>query len=59
MEKTERSVEEDCCRWLKEVDAVCVCDVLLRLPTFLVKPRHAYSLAIGDECNVTYNCGGM
>lgn len=50
--------ENDCCRWVKEVDSQCVCELLLHLPPFLIKPRHEYTLVIQDSCNVTYSCGG-
>ncbi|XP_028788912.1 selenoprotein Pa-like [Neltuma alba] len=52
------SQEEDCCRWVKEVDSQCVCEVLLRLPPFLVRPLHQYTVTVGDFCNATYSCGG-
>jgi len=50
--------EENCCRWAKEVDSQCICDVLVLLPPFLTKPLHQYSIHIGESCNVTYSCGG-
>ncbi|KAL5561643.1 hypothetical protein UlMin_031390 [Ulmus minor] len=50
--------EEDCCRWLYEIDNDCVCDMLVRLPNFLSRPIHEYSLFVGETCNVTYTCGG-
>ncbi|XP_014494947.1 uncharacterized protein LOC106756858 [Vigna radiata var. radiata] len=49
--------EDNCCRWAKEVDSQCVCELLLRLPPFLVRPVHQYTLNIGDACNITYSCG--
>uniref|UniRef100_A0A453AVF2 Bifunctional inhibitor/plant lipid transfer protein/seed storage helical domain-containing protein n=2 Tax=Aegilops tauschii TaxID=37682 RepID=A0A453AVF2_AEGTS len=48
----------DCCRWLKEVEPGCVCESLLHLPMFLVKPQHKYTLRVGKTCEVTYRCGG-
>lgn len=51
--------EEDCCRWLEEMDDECVCDLLIRLPPFLTKAPHNYSVSIGEECSVTYTCGEM
>ncbi|CAA6669005.1 unnamed protein product [Spirodela intermedia] len=53
------SAEEHCCRWLKEVDDVCVCDLLVRLPRFLTKPDHNFTVAVGNACNATYSCGGI
>lgn len=50
--------EENCCRWLKELDNECVCDVLLHLPNFLARPIHKYSVIVGDACSVSYTCGG-
>ncbi|KAM6558615.1 uncharacterized protein LOC115709501 [Cannabis sativa] len=50
--------EDDCCRWLYEIDTDCVCDMLVHLPNFLSRPVHEYTLVVGDTCNVTYTCGG-
>ncbi|WVY98045.1 hypothetical protein V8G54_030196 [Vigna mungo] len=50
--------EEDCCRWAKEIDNQCVCEVLVLLPPFLTKPLHQYAISIGESCNVTYSCAG-
>ncbi|KAJ4727511.1 putative Tetratricopeptide repeat-like superfamily protein [Melia azedarach] len=50
--------ERNCCRWLKEVDPECVCDLLVRLPVFLARPVHAYSVIVDGACNVTYTCSG-
>lgn len=50
--------EERCCRWLKEVDNECVCDLLVRLPVFLARPVHEYTVIVDDSCNVTYSCSG-
>ncbi|GER39234.1 AAA ATPase containing von Willebrand factor typeA [Striga asiatica] len=49
-------VEEECCRWLKEVDNDCACSVFVHLPTFLAKPPHNYSLVVNDECEVSFQC---
>jgi hypothetical protein len=49
----------DCCRWLKEVEPDCVCEALLRLPTFLIKPQHKYTVRVGRTCRFTYRCGGV
>ncbi|PRQ26149.1 hypothetical protein RchiOBHm_Chr6g0291441 [Rosa chinensis] len=48
--------EENCCKWLSQLDNQCVCELLLRLPTFLLKPAHTYSLFVGSSCNVKYTC---
>ncbi|CAJ2627888.1 hypothetical protein L195_g008375 [Trifolium pratense] len=50
--------EDNCCRWAKEMDNRCVCEILLRLPPFLTRPLHQYTVVIGESCNVTYSCGG-
>lgn len=50
------AAEDECCRWLKEVDAKCVCDLLVHLPVFLAKPAHNYTVVVSDECSVTYQC---
>ncbi|CAJ1969213.1 unnamed protein product, partial [Sphenostylis stenocarpa] len=52
------NLQENCCHWAKEIDSQCVCEVLVRLPTFLTRPMHQYSISIGESCNVTYSCGG-
>jgi hypothetical protein len=49
----------DCCRWLKEVEPDCVCEAMLRLPTFLIKPQHRYTVRVGRTCRFTYRCGGV
>ncbi|KAK3147197.1 hypothetical protein QOZ80_3BG0279340 [Eleusine coracana subsp. coracana] len=49
----------DCCRWLKEVQKDCVCEALMRLPPFLVKPQHTYVVRVGRTCQITYRCGGV
>ncbi|TKY52601.1 hypothetical protein E2542_SST24123 [Spatholobus suberectus] len=50
--------EENCCRWAREMDSQCVCEILVLLPPFLTRPLHRYSISIGESCNVTYSCGG-
>ncbi|CAI8614168.1 unnamed protein product [Vicia faba] len=50
--------EENCCRWAREVDSQCVCELLVRLPPFLIRPLHIYTLTIGEDCQITYSCGG-
>ncbi|XP_031263757.1 annexin B11-like [Pistacia vera] len=50
--------EGDCCRWLKEVDNECVCDLLVHLPVFLARPVHEYNVIVDESCNVTYSCSG-
>lgn len=52
----ESPAEEECCRWLKEVDTQCVCDLLVYLPVFLAKPRHNFTVAVAEDCSVTYQC---
>ncbi|XP_058076416.1 uncharacterized protein LOC131225005 [Magnolia sinica] len=41
---------ENCCRWLKELDDVCVCSVFSRLPLFLTTPDHTYTVEVGGKC---------
>ncbi|KAI3930702.1 hypothetical protein MKX01_037148 [Papaver californicum] len=50
--------EKDCCRWLKEMDEVCVCQLLFRMPFFMWKPKHDYVIKLQDACTVTFNCKG-
>lgn len=50
-------VEETCCRWLKEIDSVCVCELLVYLPSFLTRPVHNYTVAVEDLCEVNFQCG--
>lgn len=51
-------VEQECCRWLQEIDSQCVCDLLVHLPVFLAKPIHKYTVMVDASCNVTYMCSG-
>lgn len=50
-------VEQQCCKWLSQVDDQCVCELLVRLPPFLARPVHRYSVIVGRACNITYSCG--
>ncbi|KAJ0520302.1 putative bifunctional inhibitor/plant lipid transfer protein/seed storage helical domain superfamily [Helianthus annuus] len=50
-------VEEQCCKWLSQVDDQCVCELLLHMPPFLARPVHRYSVIVGKACNITYSCG--
>ncbi|CAH9111539.1 unnamed protein product [Cuscuta epithymum] len=54
---TDNPEEEICCRWLREVDDECVCQLLAQLPAFLSKPVHQYSVIVGDTCNENFQCG--
>ncbi|MCD7468007.1 Adenylate isopentenyltransferase [Datura stramonium] len=36
-------IEDECCRWMRSVDSVCVCALLAHLPTFLSRPVHQYT----------------
>ncbi|KAB5569575.1 hypothetical protein DKX38_003368 [Salix brachista] len=49
--------ENNCCRWLNDLDEECVCELLVRFPPFLSKPRHEYTIKIDDSCSVSYTCG--
>uniref|UniRef100_A0A2C9WQB5 Bifunctional inhibitor/plant lipid transfer protein/seed storage helical domain-containing protein n=1 Tax=Manihot esculenta TaxID=3983 RepID=A0A2C9WQB5_MANES len=48
----------NCCRWLNELDDECVCDMLVRLPSFLSRHMHTYTLYLDETCNITYACEG-
>ncbi|KAK1420505.1 hypothetical protein QVD17_22160 [Tagetes erecta] len=49
-------VEQQCCKWLAQVDDECVCELLGRLPPFLVRPFHDYTVRVAGSCNTTYSC---
>ncbi|KAM1057969.1 hypothetical protein COP1_031269 [Malus domestica] len=49
--------EDNCCKWLNQLDNECVCELLVHLPNFLIRPAHAYSVAVGETCTVSYTCG--
>lgn len=51
-------VAQECCRWLQQIDSGCVCDLLVRLPVFLAKPVHQYTVTVDRSCSVTYSCSG-
>ncbi|XP_055813299.1 uncharacterized protein LOC129882843 [Solanum dulcamara] len=53
----ESSAEENCCRWMRQVDSECVCDLLIRLPLFLSRPVHQYTIMVDPACNITFECG--
>ncbi|XP_047309320.1 mastermind-like domain-containing protein 1 [Impatiens glandulifera] len=55
----ESLIEEECCRWLKELDSECVCSLLFRLPKFMVRPLHQFTATVEDICNVTYHCPSL
>ncbi|KAL8192051.1 hypothetical protein R6Q57_028172 [Mikania cordata] len=48
--------EQQCCKWLAQVDDECVCELLGRLPPFLVRPIHEYTVRVAGSCNTTYSC---
>ncbi|KAJ0947292.1 putative bifunctional inhibitor/plant lipid transfer protein/seed storage helical domain superfamily [Helianthus annuus] len=52
-------VEQQCCKWLAQVDDECVCELLGRLPPFLVRPIHEYTVRVAGSCNTTYSCGAQ
>ncbi|KAI3800992.1 hypothetical protein L1987_29092 [Smallanthus sonchifolius] len=52
-------VEQQCCKWLAQVDDECVCELLGRLPPFLVRPLHEYTVRVAGSCNTTYSCGAQ
>ncbi|KAJ4829139.1 hypothetical protein Tsubulata_011829 [Turnera subulata] len=55
---SESPEERNCCRWLKDVDDECVCELLVHLPSFLARPLHEYSVVADPTCNVTFSCVG-
>ncbi|KAI3773091.1 hypothetical protein L6452_04290 [Arctium lappa] len=50
-------IEQQCCKWLAQVDDECVCELLGRLPPFLARPVHEYTVRVAGSCNTTYSCG--
>ncbi|XP_038681503.1 uncharacterized protein LOC119982277 [Tripterygium wilfordii] len=52
------AIEQNCCRWLNNVDDECVCAMLVHLPSFLARPVHEYTVIVHNSCNVTYTCQG-
>ncbi|WCJ21503.1 Tetratricopeptide repeat (TPR)-like superfamily protein [Euphorbia peplus] len=53
-----RASEDECCKWLTELDDICVCNLLVRLPPFLSRLQHKYSIRVGNTCKVSYQCEG-
>ncbi|MCD9558847.1 hypothetical protein HAX54_016475 [Datura stramonium] len=49
-------IEDECCRWMRSVDSVCVCALLAHLPTFLSRPVHQYTTVPHPACSVTFVC---
>ncbi|CAI0576993.1 unnamed protein product [Linum tenue] len=61
MERDQRPAspaENNCCKWVGDVDDECVCELLFRLPTFLARPIHEYTIIVSEWCKITYSCGG-
>ncbi|KAI3979858.1 hypothetical protein MKX01_042512 [Papaver californicum] len=52
------SVNLNCCKWLKELDTSCICGLMVRLPRFLIRNRHGFSIIVEDTCDVSFNCEG-
>ncbi|KAI3863038.1 hypothetical protein MKW92_032441 [Papaver armeniacum] len=50
--------QTDCCRWMKEMDTTCVCQLLSKLPVFMWKPKHNYIVNVHESCTVTFDCSG-
>lgn len=50
--------ERECCRWLREMNVECVCDLLVHLPSFLTKPFHNYTVIVDETCAITFPCAG-
>ncbi|GFP97844.1 hypothetical protein PHJA_001928500, partial [Phtheirospermum japonicum] len=53
----ETAEQENCCRWLQEIDDVCVCELLVLLPPALARPVHNYTVVVDESCSVTFQCG--
>ncbi|XP_023548911.1 uncharacterized protein LOC111807420 [Cucurbita pepo subsp. pepo] len=51
-------MEENCCKWVQQLDSQCLCRLLSRLPAFLERPQHKISFSVGGSCNATFSCGG-
>ncbi|XP_038899044.1 uncharacterized protein LOC120086453 [Benincasa hispida] len=51
-------MEENCCKWVQQLDSECICGLLSRLPAFLERPQHNFSVTVGGSCDATYSCGG-
>ncbi|KAF9604685.1 hypothetical protein IFM89_009121 [Coptis chinensis] len=49
---------DNCCRWLRNLDDTCVCELLIRLPPFLRRLEHSYLVKIDEDCEVLYKCDG-
>lgn len=45
--------------WMRLMRHACAWADLLRLPPFLVKPKHQYSIKVGDTCERTFKCPGI
>ncbi|RID47798.1 hypothetical protein BRARA_I04364 [Brassica rapa] len=54
----ETYAQQECCKWVKQMDNECVCDLLVRLPPLLAKPAHDYTVFVDESCIVTFTCGG-
>ncbi|KAE8686140.1 hypothetical protein F3Y22_tig00111084pilonHSYRG00043 [Hibiscus syriacus] len=54
----ERPEQRYCCQWLKQIDSLCVCEILVHLPPFLWKLNHKYTVVVDEKCSVTYLCQG-
>lgn len=54
-----RANESECCRWVRQMDARCVCLLLSRLPPFIYKPVHTLTLAPEVGCLVRFECPGL
>ncbi|CAI0395317.1 unnamed protein product [Linum tenue] len=57
-QRTASPAEANCCKWVGAVDDECVCELLFRLPTFLARPIHEYTIIVSEWCKITYTCGG-
>nr|DAD33576.1 TPA_asm: hypothetical protein HUJ06_012427 [Nelumbo nucifera] len=48
----------ECCRWVRELDSTCVCQLMVQLPLFLRRSPHTYTVRVEDSCQVKFECPG-
>ncbi|OVA20063.1 hypothetical protein BVC80_1665g16 [Macleaya cordata] len=53
------ALELNCCKWLKELDSTCVCELLSRaLPGFFIMLQHGFTMTVAHTCHITFKCEG-
>ncbi|KAG5567603.1 hypothetical protein RHGRI_002968 [Rhododendron griersonianum] len=50
--------EEHCCQWMQVLDAECVCNLLVHLPSILLRLTHNYTVVLSESCHISYQCEG-